>query len=134
MAQATIMTQQVDANNDPIEGPNGPVFLSDIQAVAQIIGCTLRLLLGEWWEDLSIGFPLFQKVIGASGSQAGLVATQTIIQNAVLGCPYVLQILSFSYTYNSGTRFNAFTCTASTSFGNVTVTNLPGSSATVVTT
>ena len=34
---ATIMVQQIDANCEPIEGPNGPVFLSDLDAVAQII-------------------------------------------------------------------------------------------------
>lgn len=128
---ATIMVQQLDANNDPIEGPNGPVFLTDIDAVAQIIMTTLRLLKGEWWENLTIGFPLFQSLIGSSGSQQNQTASQLIIQDAILGCPYVNQIVSFSYIANANTRGSSFSAIVSTAFGVLTVTNVPGQSAQV---
>lgn len=131
MATPTIMVQALDANNDPIEGPNGPVFLSDIQAVAQIISTTLRLLEGEWWEDLTIGFPLFQSLIGSSGSPQNQTASQIIIQNTIRSCPYVIEILSFDYIANSTTRGTAFTCDVSTVFGVLTVSNAPGASASV---
>ena len=127
----TIMVQQNDSNNDPIEGANGPVFLSDLDAVAQIIYTTLRLLLGEWWENLDIGFPLFQKLIGASGAPTSQAGVMLVIQQTILSCPYVLQIVSVSFTHNTATMASTFTAEVSTIFGNLIVSNAPGSSAQV---
>jgi hypothetical protein len=128
---ATIMVQQIDANCDPIEGPNGPVFLSDLDAVAQIIYTTLRLLLGEWFQNLTIGFPLFQSLIGASGSPTDQAGVMLIIQHTILSCPYVLQIVDFRFEFNSATMASTFTAIVSTAFGSIVVTNAPGSSAQV---
>ena len=132
MGTPTIMVQQNDANNDPIEGPNGPVFLSDIDAVAQIIYTTLRFLLGEWWENLSIGFPLFQKLIGASGAPTNQAGVMLIIQQTILSCPYVRQIIDFTFYSNTATAASTFRAIVSTAFGNIIVTNAPGSSAQVI--
>jgi hypothetical protein len=128
---ATIMVQQIDANCDPIEGPNGPVFLSDLDAVAQIIYTTLRLLLGEWFQNLTIGFPLFQSLIGASGSPTDQAGVMLIIQQTILSCPYVLQIVDFSFEFNSATMASTFSAVVSSAFGNIVITNVPGSSAQV---
>jgi hypothetical protein len=128
---ATIMVQQIDANCDPIEGPNGPVFLSDLDAVAQIIYTTLRLLLGEWFQNLTIGFPLFQSLIGASGSPTDQAGVMLIIQQTILSCPYVLQIVDFSFEFNSATMASTFSAVVSSAFGNIVITNAPGSSAQV---
>jgi hypothetical protein len=131
-ATPTIMVQQnAQPQNDPVEGANGPVFLSDRDAVAQIIYTTLRLLLGDWWEYLTIGFPLFQKLIGSSGAPTNQAGVMLIIQQTILSCPYVLQIVDFSFTHNTATLNSTFTCIVSTSFGNLVVTNAPGLSAQV---
>lgn len=127
----TIMVQQNDANNDPVEGENGPVFLQDLDAVGQIIYTTLRLLLGEWWEDLTIGFPLFQSLIGASGAPTSQQGVMLIIQQTILSVPYVQQILDFSYTFNTQTSQSTFRAIVATAFGTLVVTNAPGSSAQV---
>ena len=127
----SILVQQNDSNNDPVEGPNGPVFLADIDAVAQIIYTTLRLLLGEWWENLTIGFPLFQSLIGTSGSPTNQQGVILIIQQTILGCPYVQQILDFSFIFNTATLASTFRASVQTSFGTIIVTNAPGSSAQV---
>lgn len=129
----TIMVQQNDSvTNDPIEGPNGPVFLTDIDAVAQIIYTTLRLLLGEWWENLTIGFPLFQSLIGASGAPTNQAGVMLIIQQTILGCPYVQKIVDFTFYNNTATAASTFRATVQTQFGNIIVTNAPGSSAQVI--
>jgi hypothetical protein len=127
----TILVQQNDANNDPIEGPNGPVFIADLDAVAQIIYTTLRLLLGEWFQNLTIGFPLFQSLIGASGSPTDQAGVMLIIQQTILSCPYVLQIVDFSFEFNSATMASTFSAVVSSAFGNIVITNAPGSSAQV---
>lgn len=128
----TIMVQQnAQPQNDPIEGANGPVFLSDRDAVAQIIYTTLRFLLGEWWENLTIGFPLFQSLIGSSGAPTNQQGVMLIIQQTILSCPYVIQIVDFNFTHNTETLNSTFMAVVSTSFGNLVVTNAPGSSAQV---
>ena len=132
MSTATIMVQKNDSNNDPIEGANGTVFLSDLDAVAQIIYTTLRLLLSEWWENLTIGFPLFQSLIGSSGSPTNQAGVMLIIQQTILSCPYVLQIVDFSFVHNTATLNSTFTAVVSTAFGNLVVSNAPGSSAQVI--
>lgn len=131
MAAPQILVQQLDSNNDPIEGPNGPVFLADLDAVTQIISTTLRLLLGEWFQDLTIGFPLFQKLLGSSGSPTSQAGVMLIIQQTILSCPFVTQIVDFTFTRNSVTRQSVFTATVATAFGTIVVTNAPGTSATV---
>jgi hypothetical protein len=128
---AQIMVQQVDANNDPIEGANGPVFLSDIDAVAQILATRLKLLQGEWWENLSIGLPLFQSMIGTSAAPANQAAVLLILQTYIMATPFVLEILDFDFEINLQFRASTFRCEVSTQFGTLTVTNAPGSSAVV---
>ena len=107
------------------------MFLADLDAVAQIIYTTLRLLLGEWFQNLTIGFPLFQSLIGSSGAPTNQTQVMLIIQQTILSCPYVLQIIDFSFVHNTVTLASTFTATVSSSFGTIIVTNAPGSSAQV---
>lgn len=133
MTSPTILCQKNDAlNNDPVMGSNGRVFLTDVDAVAQIVYTTLRLLLGEWWENLTIGFPLFQSLIGTSGSPQNQQSIMLLIQQTILSCPYVIQIVDFSFQTNTATMQSTFTATVATSLGTVIVTNAPGSSAQVI--
>ena len=128
----TILCQLNDAQyNDPVMGSNGRVFLTDVDAVAQIIYTTLRLLLGEWWENMTIGFPLFQSLIGSSGSPTNQAGVMLIIQQTILSCPYVIQIVDFSFIHNTATLASTFQAIVSTAFGTIIVTNAPGSSAQV---
>ena len=70
----TITYRKLDQNGDPIWGNGQGSFVSDIDAVAQAIYTRLRLLFGEWWENLSIGTPLFQSMLGQSASDQALQA------------------------------------------------------------
>ncbi len=99
--------------------------------MAQIIYTTLRLLLGEWWENLTIGFPLFQSLIGSSGSPTNQQGVMLIIQQTILSCPFVQQIVDFSFTHNTATLNSTFTAIVATAFGTLVVTNAPGSNAQV---
>lgn len=125
------MVQALDGNNDPIEGPTGPVFLTDQDAVAQIIVTTLRLLRGEWWEDLTLGFPLMQDVLNSSGDPKNQQAIAALIEQTIEACPYVLEVVSFSFSNNPTLRASSFSAEVATAFGTLTVTNAPGTSASV---
>ena|SRR5271170_7828064 len=123
MASApTIQYLALDSNNDPIFDPT--FNLSDTQAVAQAILTRLNLFLGEWWEDLSLGLPVFQSMLGKLGSIQAIKADQLAVQQNVSGAPYVTAVGAISVTFIDG-QFK-FTAVATTIFGVVTVSNSPG--------
>lgn len=104
-------------------------FLSDLAAVAQIIATRLRLFQGEWWLNLSDGLPMFQSILGSSGSQRNLAVINNIISARILGTPFVTGISFIESTFEN--RSFTFKATVNTQFGSITVNNSPGSSATL---
>lgn len=130
---ASITVRRLDANGDPLHGNGQACFLSDLDAVAQIISTRLKLLKGEWWENLDAGTPLFQSLLGVSGSGKSPDAAALILTQRILGTPYVNSVSDVATSYNATTRAFRFTCNVQTAFGTVTVTNQnqPGSSASI---
>ena len=55
---ATIKVRRLDEMYDPEFGGGKNSYVSDLDAVAQIIKSRLLLFKGEWWEDLNIGLPV----------------------------------------------------------------------------
>ena len=118
---------RLDQANDPIFDPTAA--LTNLQACQQAIYTRLELFLGEWWEDLGLGLPVFQSMLGQLGSQQGLAAMQLAVQQNVSGAPYVTAVTSVDATFNNVTGALSITVTAQTVFGVVTVTVVPGLSA-----
>jgi hypothetical protein len=120
---------KLDANYDPVFDPIQS--LTGGEAVAQAVLTALKLFLGEWWENLAIGTPVFQVILGQLGSQRGQQAMRLAIQQRIYQAPYVTAVEKIETSFVSNTfRFSA---TVRTIFGTVTVNNLPGSSATLET-
>ena len=122
---ASISYLQLDPSYDPIFADGAS--LVGVQAVGQAILTRLKLFLGEWWEDLSLGLPVFQTMLGQLGSQRGQAAIQLAIQQNILGAPYVINVDNVEVSFTDG-RFT-YTAVVNTVFGPVTVSNLPGASA-----
>lgn len=117
---ATITVRRLDANYEPVHGNGQNDFLTDADAVAQIIGTRLRLLMGEWWEDQGQGLPLFQEILGY-GSTTDQI--DLLIQTNILGGSYVQGISSYSSSYDGSARAYSFAAQVTTDFGPVTVSN-----------
>ncbi len=126
MATPSLTCVALDANNDPVFN-NTP--LSGTDAVAQAILTRLRLFYGEWWEDLSQGLPVFQQILGQLASASGLAAMQLAVARVISGTPYVTSVTSLTLSFNNGVL--NFQASVQTAFGPVTVSNLPGQSATI---
>ena len=122
---STISYTALDANYDPIFAAG--TSLTDAAAVSQAILTRLKLFYGEWWENLNLGLPVFQSMLGQLGSQRGLSAMQLAIQQCILGTPYVTAVTDVRTAFTNGQL--KFTATAQTAFGPVTVQNVPGASA-----
>jgi hypothetical protein len=126
MATAPLITYLLlDAQYDPVFDPSNSLI--DAQAVQQAILTRLRLFLGEWWENMNLGLPVFQSILGQLGSARFQAATNLAIQQQIEGVPYVASVTSISSSFDDG-RFS-FSATVQTSFGPVAITNLPANSA-----
>lgn len=121
MAAPTIQYLRLDAQNDPIFDPTAS--LTDVDAVAQAILTRLNLFLGEWWEDLNYGLPVFQQILGQLGSQQGLAAMTLAVQQNVEGAPYVTSVATPLVDFSAGRL--SISVTAQTQFGLVSVSTTP---------
>lgn len=56
--------RRLDENGDYSFGINSLDYIKDNDAVVQAIKTKLYLFYGEWWEDISLGLPMFQSILG----------------------------------------------------------------------
>lgn len=117
----TIQYLQLDDQYDPIF--DASAALTDVHAVSQAILTRLRLFLGEWWEDLSLGLPVFQLMLGQPGSSQGLAAMTLAVQQNIEGGPYVTSVSDVSVKFEDGRL--SITASAQTQFGPVAINTAP---------
>ena len=127
-----ISVRGVDANMDPLQGNGSASFFTDLQAVILIIKTSLLLFQGELWINLAAGVPLFQQGLGQSGSPRQQQVFSLLLQQVILGVPFVTGISNVQVAFNAQTRAYAFTCSVQTAFGSVIVTNTPGQNASLI--
>lgn len=117
---ATIIVRALDENWDPRRGSGLANFLTDADAVAQIIATRLKLLQGELFQDTTQGTPLFQSLLGHPTTPR---AVALILRQRILGAPGVIGINSMDVQYHPAGRAFTFAATVQTRFGTVSVSN-----------
>lgn len=127
---ATIQYLKLDPENDFIWIPQSA--LTDTDAVAQAILTRLRLFEGEWWENLNLGLPMFQQILGAPGSLRQQQVIELLISQQIQGTPYVSNVLNATVSFNAATRAFTYKADVQTAFGPITVTFSPGTAGSVV--
>lgn len=115
-----------------LDGDNDPVFdntatLHGAQAVAQAVLTNLRLFYGEWWENLSLGLPVFQQMLGQLGDTRTLETAKRLIQQTIESTPYVVAVTNILVEFKDGQL--SFSADINTAFGPTTVSSLPGAEA-----
>jgi hypothetical protein len=108
-------------------------YLYDLEAVAQIAKQRLLLFSQEWFMDLSEGTPVFTQILGPAMPQRQQQALALLLQQRILSTPYVTAVSDLQISFNSATRGLSFSCTITTPFGTIPITNqpAPGASATL---
>lgn len=114
-----IKYRRLTSTGDYSFGRNKGDFLTDIDAVTQAIYTTLKLLKGEWWEDLEAGLPLFQSIIGQSGTPEHIKAIDLIVNDKIMNVAGVINITNYNGIYTN--RMYSITCTVDTLYGQVAV-------------
>ena len=111
--------RMLDTNGDYVLGMGESEFLSGSESVAQAIVTHIKLLLGEWWEDVNQGTPLFQSILGKPGSEEHLNSVDNIYKAMILstelnGEQIVYSIDKYERDYNPSTRIYKFQATVTT--------------------
>lgn len=114
--------RKLDSNGDYVFGHNEDDFYHGKAAVGQAIYTSLKLLLGEWFEDTSLGMPLFQHIIGANGSPDNLRGADLLVRDVIIGVQGVKGIKSFSSSFEN--RVYAVECIVDTVYGDVTISGV----------
>ena len=109
--------RRLDNDGDYTFGAGVADMLIDIEACAQSIRTRLWLLFGEWWEDLTDGLPLFQKIL----AQRDINIAAEAIRNRILSTPHVRDIIYFSADWDNEQRHLLISCVVDTDYGQVTV-------------
>jgi len=119
----TVRALSTDGSNDPQRGQGQGNFLADKAAVDQIIRTRLLLFEGEWWENLTDGLPLWQKILTYGG--ANLPQVSLLIQKRITDTPYVTGVSNVQSSIDKSTRRLSFSCSVSTVFGPIPVITYP---------
>jgi len=111
--------RMLDTNGDYVLGMGESEFLSGSEAVAQAIVTHIKLLLGEWWEDVNQGTPLFQSILGKPGSEEHLNSVDNIYKAMILstelnGEQIIYSIDKYERDYSPTTRVYKFQATVTT--------------------
>ena len=105
--------RRLDKDGDYILGRGSKEFLSGSEAVAQAIITNLKLLLGEWWEDVNNGLPLWQSILGQPGSEINKTSIDNIIRRRILdtkmdNTPLISSIDDYNSEYSAQSRSYVF--------------------------
>ena len=123
--------RRLDSAHDMTFGRGVRDYLEDSTgnpvAVAQAIKTRLLLFLGEWWESLDDGLPLWQQILGRRIRDKAVIDQILVkrIRGTIMpdGRYPVLDVLNVQSTYDGDTREYSFTCEVDTLYGRLFVTN-----------
>lgn len=113
--------RRLDNNGDYVFGFGKNSFLDGVEAIAQAVTTRLKLLRGEWWENLNDGLPLWQEILGNSGSNQHLAYVDNLITERIINTPGVTQIITYEGLWDSSTRQYSFNSKINTSYSETTI-------------
>ena len=114
--------RRLDENGDMVFGQGSQDFLvDDRETVAQACMTRLKLLYGEWWEDIESGFPLWQSVLSTRVTESTLTSINQLYATRILGTKGVISIESYEASFNPATRKYSFVAKINTQYGETTI-------------
>jgi len=114
----SLIYRKLDDNGDYRFGQGSQTFLTNSDAVSQAIQTTLGLYESEWWEDTSLGLPLWQQILGAPGSKTSAITS--ILTQKIESVTGVSGISNVSSNFDASTRSYSFTAQVTTEYGTTT--------------
>lgn len=113
-----MIVRKLDENGDIVT--SGSKWATDQECIAQTIKTRLRLLLGEYFRDVTDGMPWFRKRNGEEGILGkgfSFAQVESIIRKRIHDTEGVLKLLSFNANFSVETRKLSIRCQVLTKFG-----------------
>ena len=82
----------LDKDGDYSFGSNDQDYTSGIDAIAQAVKTKVLLFYGEWWENIGIGIPMFQSIIGQMNPEALKTSASLLITQRIMELPEVISV------------------------------------------
>ena len=119
-----MLHRRLDDDWDYVFGHGKADYLEGREAVGQTVKTRLLLLYGEWWEDQQDGLPLFEKMLGSSGSVENLNAVDIIIRQRIEDSLDVLGVTQYDSSFDRDKRAYNFSCRVESVYGELYVSNV----------
>lgn len=117
MSDLALVLDPGDPNFGDLDIQNNSLYLVDGEvAIQQHLMQRLRIFLGEWFMDNTIGLPFFQQILVKNPNQAIIDA---YIINQILATPGIIQLNSYQTTPDFINRTLNVSFTADTTSGTV---------------
>ena len=114
---STIRVRRVDAQtHEPSFGHGLQDYCIDVEATAQIIRTRLLLFQGEWWEDQSIGIPMWQEILDRPGDKIQTLNTERVLTAYIQESPHVRSVHNVSSSFDPETRQYEYSAKVLTDF------------------
>lgn len=99
----------LDTQNDLDFSLNKLQFSEDYVYIQQKINTTIRLILGEWFLDITAGIPLFTEMLGKENIDPSNI--EAILKAKILSVAGVLSITSFDMSLSNDRKLSVdFSC------------------------
>lgn len=116
--------RQLAADGDYMFGYGKQAYLEGVSAAAQAIKTRLLLLYAEWWEDREDGLPLWERILGTSGSDENIRAVDYIIKDRIQKTDGVLSVSAYSSDFDHARRKYGFLAAVETLYGSLIISTL----------
>lgn len=107
--------RRLDADGDYTFGAGQANYLIDQEACAQAVKTRLLLFLAEWWEELTDGLPLWQKILG----WRDITTAEQAIKERILNTQHVRKITFYQSFWDGESRQYIFNCALDTDYGEI---------------
>jgi tetrahydromethanopterin S-methyltransferase subunit F len=102
---------------DLVETAGQLKVVTGLEAVAQKVYCALKLFLGEYWLNRSLGTPYYEVIFQKN---VDLSLKDSVLKAQITNVPEVVELVSYKSTYIGAERKLAVTYSAKTSYGIIT--------------
>ncbi|QHJ79803.1 MAG: hypothetical protein [Caudoviricetes sp.] len=106
---------KLDSNHDIIIG-RGATRITGAEMVAQLCGCRLQTLLGEWEQDTSLGLPWYDAIFSKRVRPSDI---QAAVANILRQTNHVRQVISVDINADYRNRVLNISFVAISDFGDI---------------
>lgn len=100
-------------------GKNQEDYITGKEAIAQAIKTKVLLFYGEWWENIGIGIPMFQSIVGQMNPEALKISSSLLIKKRIEELQEVTSVDNVEVSREGRTL--KFSITVTTTEGQVSV-------------